>query len=336
MMQGGQWDNILGDCLPLALANLYHCPVRIYSSKITTPVYDIQPNLNVVETAPANVINLAYLAMRGSEHYNGVADFNVDTDTHNGNVQKDPDQLSPETQTTPQPPTPSTSPKVTPHKRANYQSPKKKLTTRKRLRKPDTWMRNIRKEKRNSGKDYISSQGKHIPGKSPKPSNCTKCRFKCNSKFSEDERLSIFESYYKLGCYERQADYIGHMVDCVSPVRTIGKRQVSKKFHLPTHGSRTRVCRDFFVKTLDIGKKKVDYITAKKSSGLAVSKDNRGKQTSANTIDQDILNKVHEHIQSFPKMESQYSRQSSTKHYLSNDLNIRKMYSLYVEHCKAK
>ena len=129
--------------MPLALANLYHCPVRIYSSKITTPVYDIQPNLNVVETAPANVINLAYLAMRGSEHYNGVADFNVDTDTHNGNGQKDPHQLSPETQTTPQPPTQSTSPKVTPLKRANYQSPKKKLTTRKRPRKPDTWKRNI-------------------------------------------------------------------------------------------------------------------------------------------------------------------------------------------------
>ena len=52
----------LGDCLPLALADMFDCTIIIYSSDSSTPVYDIIPSIE-------KIINLAYLAIRGFEQY---------------------------------------------------------------------------------------------------------------------------------------------------------------------------------------------------------------------------------------------------------------------------
>jgi hypothetical protein len=42
---------------------------------------------------------------------------------------------------------------------------------------------------------------------------------------------------------------------------------------------------------------------------------------------------VREHIESFPRMPSHYCRSSTTKEYLAADLNLTRMYNLYVEKC---
>lgn len=133
MMLGGNWNLSLGDCLPLALANAYNRPVRIYSSKMTTPVYDIQPNLREYETVGIEHINLAYLAMKGSEHYNGVTNFNHGMDTHTPSDTEEIESYEPSQsrESSPQSQDSVKSPEVTPHKRAKYQSPKKYLNKKK-------------------------------------------------------------------------------------------------------------------------------------------------------------------------------------------------------------
>ena len=46
LKSSGIWNTDLGDCLPLAMANLLKHPIRIYSSNLSNPVTDIEPDLS--------------------------------------------------------------------------------------------------------------------------------------------------------------------------------------------------------------------------------------------------------------------------------------------------
>ena len=45
LREKGQWKERLADCLPLAIANFYQRPIKVLSSKISNPVFDIHPTL---------------------------------------------------------------------------------------------------------------------------------------------------------------------------------------------------------------------------------------------------------------------------------------------------
>ena len=83
---------------------------------------------------------------------------------------------------------------VTRHKEADYQSSKKKLSSRKKNRNVSLWKANIRKKARTEGREYNTKERKAVPKRSVKPQNCEKRRFKCNTKFTEVEREQIFQT----------------------------------------------------------------------------------------------------------------------------------------------
>ena len=62
----------------------------------------------------------------------------------------------------------------------------------------------------------------------------------------------------------------------------------------------------------------------------------RGKKSSKNKISGETLQFIHDHIQSFPKMESHCARKKTKKEYLSHDLNIKQMWRLYKEECQKE
>jgi len=70
-------------------------------------------------------------------------------------------------------------------------------------------------------------------------------------------------------------------------------------------------------------------------NGGVVLADRRGKYDhSKQQIAADRIKFIEDHIRSFPVNESHYTRaHSESRQYLSANLNIRKMYDLYVERC---
>ena len=48
------------------------------------------------------------------------------------------------------------------------------------------------------------------------------------------------------------------------------------------------------------------------------------------SVDPEKIKIVHNHIKSFPVMDSHYCRMSTQKKYLSSDLNLQKMYKLHL------
>ena len=67
-----------------------------------------------------------------------------------------------------------------------------------------------------------------------------------------------------------------------------------------------------------------------------VKEDERGKYANHHRCSQEQRRGVIDHINSFPVIESHYCRAKTSKKYLEADLNIEKMYDLYVDQCKKE
>ena len=228
---------------------------------------------------------------------------------------------------------------LTPRKAAKFVSPVKKKLTRKRKATPQTWKKNIRKQQRICGQEYTSPHsGKKVPKRMLKPP-CSNCKFKCASVFTEEDRQRIFDSFWSLGAYERQKDFICSSVE-EKKTRTYlregneqkeKKRMVSRSFSLETGGTKSIVCKKFFRATLDIGEAYINHALKQKSEGRFQGIDNRGRHSPANKTPREKLTKIREHIESFPAIEAHYTRKDSNRKFLGPELNIRKMYEEYSD-----
>lgn len=66
------------------------------------------------------------------------------------------------------------------------------------------------------------------------------------------------------------------------------------------------------------------------------AKDQRGHKIPGNKVSEEKLGRIREHIYSFPKFKSHYGERSSDREYLAPNLNVSKMYKLFVEKCQAE
>ena len=287
----GHWETSLADVCPLAVANLYRRPIRIFSSDATYNIRDILPDMGDREEPHGEPILLAHIAARGREHYDAAMPIH---DTGSSHHQKKPTQPE-HTTITPNGPTCSqspigtpqksghqsrqmhdASPQVTPHKAARYRSPKKKSLTRKRKREPSAWKRNIKKAKRASGQSYIGSNGKIVPARTLQPVDCSKCRFKCSNKVTDENRKQILDTFWSLADYDKQRHFLCSHVTTRTPKRTTTKsRSCSNTFCFTVDDVQTRVCQKFFLATLNIGRKTFKFALKGKVDGAFVGSDSK-------------------------------------------------------------
>lgn len=158
------------------------------------------------------------------------------------------------------------------------------------------------------------------------------CRYKCNENISETKRQELFEKFYKLPTYDLQTAYLSTCIFKVAPKRR--KSNKPRNFSTKIMLLNKRVCKEFFLRTFDISNRRFTMVY-KKTNDLGMCEvDQRGKQPSVNKIDQDSRNFIIQHIKQFPRYRSHYSQKdNSDTRYLSPELNISKMYSLYKEKC---
>lgn len=71
------------------------------------------------------------------------------------------------------------------------------------------------------------------------------------------------------------------MIPIKSSVHTKEKKATSNQYHLSVDNKKERNCHDFFMKTLDIGRKTIDYTIKEKRHGTFSGKDKRGSKPSA-------------------------------------------------------
>nr|CAH7727988.1 unnamed protein product [Callosobruchus chinensis] len=106
---------------------------------------------------------------------------------------------------------------------------------------------------------------------------------------------------------------------------------MSNYYFLPTENGEIKVCLKMFLNTLNISEKTVRTALAKKQVTGIVEKEKRGGRYQILKNEDDEINAIKAHIQRFPRMESHYCRKSSSREYLHPDLNLTKMFDMFVE-----
>ncbi|XP_075987741.1 uncharacterized protein LOC142984195 [Anticarsia gemmatalis] len=212
-------------------------------------------------------------------------------------------------------------------------SQNEKTYSRKRKVNEDQWCSKKNKLLKNSGQAY---EGCHTKKRYPKKTMgpvCT-CKMNCGSKFTSSERQDLFDKFYKLSDREHQWMYIIKHTTTENIKRMTLERKNNRtqtiKYFFSLNQVQVFVCKIFFLNTLSIHEQMV-YTALEKFKTEESITDFRGKHNNRPRKMSSVTeSSIEKHISLFPKVESHYTRKSSTREYLSQDLNISKMYRLYT------
>ncbi|XP_074027858.1 uncharacterized protein isoform X1 [Leptinotarsa decemlineata] len=122
-------------------------------------------------------------------------------------------------------------------------------------------------------------------------------------------------------------------------VREGGQRQRrnhNAAFFFNLGDRRIRVCELFFRNTLDINDRPIRTVFEKKDklAGAVMAEDKRGKHGNQLKMNEAVRNRIIDHINRIPKIESHYTRKSTTKHYIEGGKTITDIYNDYMNDCK--
>nr|XP_047133397.1 uncharacterized protein LOC124811571 [Hydra vulgaris] len=98
----------------------------------------------------------------------------------------------------------------------------------------------------------------------------------------------------------------------------------------------TRVCKEFYLTTLNISSRRVYYHHEKKNDTTGSPALSKWRKHTKKVIDQSSKQSVTDHINAFPHVPSHYCRQRTEKEYFEAFLNSNKMYELYLTYCEEK
>lgn len=204
--------------------------------------------------------------------------------------------------------------------------------TRKRKRHPENWKQNKRQQKVQRGEEYTGAKGRIHAARSMKE-NCS-CKRDCKELIGDDKRQSLFKTYWSLDSKSKNSFIAQHVVFSKTARKTSKKqesrRQYSYKYYFSSINGKDEVCQQFFIKTLGISQKKVHYYFKNLHNNHdGVSYSPLKGRHEKNKISEERLQLVRNHINSFGRIPGHYVRATSQKEYLSRELNLNKMYSLY-------
>ena len=208
---------------------------------------------------------------------------------------------------------------------------------RKRLRYQVEWKRKKRKLQKDKGETYTTYKGERRAAKQLVSLTCH-CAYHCRERVTEVERERIFKAFYQLGSNDAQNKYLyGLIRKKIVKRRTRGAarpRSHTLSYHVRLRdGSHVQVCKHAFCDLHAIGKRRVENLVAKLTAGVLVATDQRGKHKNRpHATSEATKQKIREHIKTFPRRKSHYSRSDNRKReYLDENLSISRMYLLYLE-----
>ena len=209
--------------------------------------------------------------------------------------------------------------------------------TRKRVRREKDWISNKRKKLRNAGKMYVNSKRVVVP---PRVcgSDC-KCSMGCFKKIQSTERMKILEEFNNLQDFDIQNAYLHGLIHRCDPKRrytskgSTSKRNNTFTYYVRSCGNEVHVCLKAFCNIHGVSVKRVRNVRTKGCTTPPL--DQRGKHNNRpNQIPETTIYCVKQHILSFPRQTSHYSRKSNpNRRYLAPGLNISKMHRLYTQKC---
>lgn len=158
---------------------------------------------------------------------------------------------------------------------------------------------------------------------------------KCTEKVDYKTRKKLFQQFWGMGTFEGRCVLLNTCVKEINKKRTYTKKEKSRRTKTRIYFIEDiQVCKETLLKTLQINQNRIRIALDQLKSDTTI-KDKRGtKSGGKNAIDEKRITEIIRHISSFPTYVSHYCRQQTESRFLSPELNLRKMYSLYEEFCE--
>jgi hypothetical protein len=176
----------------------------------------------------------------------------------------------------------------------------------------------------------VSLRGKLVEKRQVREAKCVNndCPHKCRKKFCENDRIRIFEQFWKLTDEEKgsyYSQYIAWLPTMKQHQEKGSKRQYSHKYYFENNGHDERVCASFFLKTLDISCKRVIYHFDH------INDDKQPSRIPKNRLAISERLAVIAHINTYPKAGLQCCVNGSGLKYFKAQMNCTKMHREYCE-----
>ncbi|XP_015903193.1 uncharacterized protein [Parasteatoda tepidariorum] len=197
----------------------------------------------------------------------------------------------------------------------------------------------LRKFLRNTGQEYVTKKGKVVKAKIYDDKDCG-CSRRCKTKITAVERQKCFDKFWKMGDFGKQNAYLSGLVtrEAVKQHRprlnctNRGPKGVTYQYRVNVGRVSKQVCKKYFLQTYLVSDGRLSRALRKEENEKEPGEDLRGKKPPANKTSEEQLNRVRDHINKFPRYDSHYALNPKGK-YLKSDLNVKKMYNMYVEQC---
>ncbi|XP_044760901.1 uncharacterized protein LOC123318356 [Coccinella septempunctata] len=173
--------------------------------------------------------------------------------------------------------------------------------------------------------------------------DCRCKRYKCFESVSLEERKRILKDFNNLCDYNRQNEYLGGLITIV-PVkqRRNTKDDDEANFHTASYTYRVRcyvegklqdvhVCYKAFLAIHGISNRRVQTLKRKLTFSGVVGDDKRGKHDNRpHKLSVETKTEVFDYIKALKGRKSHYSPKDSSKVYLPEELNIKKLHRMYI------
>ena len=105
-------------------------------------------------------------------------------------------------------------------------------------------------------------------------------------------------------------------------------------FHLA--GIPIRVCKPFFLNTLDISQQRISYFYKHFQTDTNTPTPRKQGKHTKKKIPDAVRDGVRKHIYSIPVIDSHYCRANTNRKYFESELSISRLYELYQDFCQQK
>ena len=179
-----------------------------------------------------------------------------------------------------------------------------------------------------------------VPEKEMNEAPCG-CKSKCIDKLTHEEKKKIFNGFWKLSSFDVQNAYLCGAVKSVAIKRRYtskgenSRRKFSRLYYVHNGSLSVQVCKTAFLQLHGISSGRLSRVLQRQQrSGGSPPLDQRGRHEPANKSPEEGIRFIKEHISKIPRYKSHYSRSDNpNREYISPELNITKMYSMYKEEC---
>lgn len=201
--------------------------------------------------------------------------------------------------------------------------------------------RETRKIKRQSGKMYVTSAGRDVAAKSFQViTKC--CQEKCFTRLSLDDEKHLFKHFYLQS--KPQQDSL--LAQCMKKLNVDRKRLKNNpkvlractwEYFVSQNGDRIKSCRTMIQKLFQVSVKRIRVVQKKVIEGDSFIEKRGTHANRPHKLDSNIHDLLKSHLETIPSKKSHYSQHKSELKYFENpELNIKKLYELFIEYYKGK